>query len=677
MKKTFTFTIACLLGLSSAFAQTFSDDFESYTVGSALGTQSPNWATWSGAGGGTEDVNVISTDNHTTSGSKSVYFSSTSADGGPTDCVLPFGTNPLTTGQFNFTAWFKIPASKNGYFNFQGTSTMGGMYVLDCYMNANGTINIGNSGALMLSGTYTQGQWFELSIDANLNTNTWELSVNGLSQGTWHNLNNQVYAIDIYPADATASYWMDDVSYNVTPYTLPTVNGAMNNLILGDGLAGQSLPITVKMRNQGTAAITSYDVSLDQNGGTPVVQHITGVNIASLATATLNFGPITLLSGQNTFRAIISNVNGAGPDSDLIDDTVITKVTPTTPAPGKMVAVEEGTGTWCGWCPRGAVYMDYMNEKYEGYFAGIAVHNNDPMTVGIYDAGVGNLISGYPSAIVDRLAAIDPSEMEADFITRIQVAPKATIVNGATYNTSTRELKVSLSSTIQQNITGNYKIACVIVEDSVTGTASGYNQSNYYAGGGSGVMGGFETLPGTVPAAQMNYNHVARSITPNFDGYANAFGSSANATQAFTHTFTFTLPASWDASQIKIMGLFIDPTGKIDNASSTTIATAVTNGYTSGTEILGVNNLNEIGSQVSLYPNPTNNNASITLNLEKSSSVSISIYNSNGVLVASKNYGSLNGGISLPIEMSNFSKGLYFVNINIDGNTTAVKLIKE
>ena len=468
MNKAITLIFTCLLSLSMTYAQTFSDDFETYTVGSLLGPQSANWGTWSGAGGGTDDVNVVSTDNHTTSGTKSIYFSSSATTGGPQDCVLPFNTTPLTTGQFNFTAWFKIPTGKDAYFNFQGNATMGNMYTLDCYMNANGSVSIQNSGTSVLTSTHPFGQWFKLSIDANFNSNVWKLSIDDTLKGSWQNANNQVYAIDIFPPDATASFWVDDVSYNVVPYTLPPVDAAANLISVTNGLVGQTRNLAVKVRNLGTTTITSFDLSVDQNGGTPVVQNITAANLASLATTTVNITtPFTLLPGANTFRAILSNVNGLGPDADNTDDTIKTTITPVIPADGKMVAVEEATGTWCGWCVRGAVYMDMMKTKYAGYFAGIAVHNADPMVFTIYDAAIAPLVPGYPTALVDRFTGVDPSAMETDFLNRIQIAPKAVTRNGATYDSTTRVLKVSLTTTMQQNISGDYRIACVITEDDV------------------------------------------------------------------------------------------------------------------------------------------------------------------------------------------------------------------
>ncbi len=680
MKKIATLALGCLLGFV-AQAQTFSDDFESYTVTTpVLGLQSPDWRTWgSTTGGGATDVAVVTTDNHTTAGSKSIYFSSTSASGGPQDVVLPFSTGaPLNTGQFTFKTWFKVPAGKTAYFNFQGTSTMGGMYVLDCWMTAAGVITIQNTGTTVATGAFTPGTWFELTIDANFNSNSWDLLVNGTSQGTWSNASNQVWAIDYYPADAAASFWVDDVSYNVVPYTLPALNAAGNLLNISNGLVGSVRYPAVTVRNLGTATINSFDLSISQNGGAPVVMNVTGLTLASLANTIQTYtSSFTLVSGTNTFVCTISNVNGAGADGDSSDDTLTVVLNPVTPAAGKMVVAEEATGTWCQWCPRGAVYMGLMDAKYSGFIAPIAVHNGDPMTVAAYDSGIGALIGGYPSALVDRLPEIDPSAIETDFLSRIVVAPKAFIVNGATYNTTTRVLNVSVTSTVQATLVGNYKTICVITEDDVTGTGSTYNQSNAYSGGASGPMGGFELLANPVPASQMTYDFVARFISPDFNGIPNSPGTSTAVGNVFTWTFSFTLPATYDDTQIHIVGMLVDPTGKIDNAASATIAEAVANGYVTGSGV-GINDIASApDAQVSVYPNPTASTSTITLNLAKASDVSVAIYAVDGSLVGNKAYGQLNGGMLLPIDLTPYNAGMYFVNVTIDGNTTVVKLVKE
>jgi len=132
----------------------------------------------------------------------------------------------------------------------------------------------------------------------------------------------------------------------------------------------------------------------------------------------LHSAVLRLFSGSYSAVATLSNVHGGAYDV-ATDDGVTITVNPVVAAVGKMVVGEEGTGTWCQWCPRGAVYMDLYETNYSDFWAGVAVHNSDPMTVTEYDAGVGTLIGGYPSALVDRCTDVDPSGMGPDFWARL------------------------------------------------------------------------------------------------------------------------------------------------------------------------------------------------------------------------------------------------------------------
>ena len=88
MKKPILFFMSLVLS-GAIFSQTFSDDFESYTVGSYLGSSSPDWTTWSGVEGCAEDVMI--TNNNASSGTQSIYFSSTSGNGGPEELFFRSG----------------------------------------------------------------------------------------------------------------------------------------------------------------------------------------------------------------------------------------------------------------------------------------------------------------------------------------------------------------------------------------------------------------------------------------------------------------------------------------------------------------------------------------------------------------------------------------------------------
>jgi hypothetical protein len=677
MKNRFLLLILIAAGALTVNAQSFTDDFESYTAGSKLGPQSPQWTTWSVADGGNEDVNVVTTDAH--SGTKSIYFSSTSTAGGPQDVVLPFG-GPYTSGIFTFKSWFKVPTGKTAYFNFQAENTAGTTWAMDCYMNANGSLQINNQSKTYITASYPQAAWFELKVVANLSTNTWSVYVDSAIVGSFVNGTNKIASIDYYPANNNASFWVDDVSYSLTPYTLPTLNASLGNIDIPNGLVGAARKPKTSMRNLGVNPITSFNLLLTHKG-TSISKSYTGLNIASLAQFNIELTEgIVLPLNNDTITIALSNINGLANDDLPSDDSKTIIVTTINPAPGKIVVAEEGTGTWCQWCPRGAVFMDYMHDNYEGYFAAIAVHNADPMVVTDYDAGLGGLITGYPSAIVDRNAAIDPSGLENDFIDQIVKLPAAVLKNGATWNPTTRTLKVSVTTKLNTAISGDYKIACVLTQDSVRGTGSAWNQANAYAGGLNGAMGGYESLPNPVPASRMRYDHVARIITPSFTGHPNAFANTTNAGDSVTYTFTYTLPTTWLDRKMNIVGIMFKPDGTIENASLSNITTAVNNGYQIGTELggnfLGMEKLNGPDA-IHLAPNPGTDFSNIVLDLNNDANVTVEIYNTNGQRVAYKNYGSLNGALHLTINLNEFNSGLYLVKVMVDEYPTTLKLLKK
>jgi len=669
----------CFLSGLTVFGQTFTDNFDSYTAGQKLGPQSSGaWTTWSNAPGGTEDVLVSSAD--AASPSNSLYFSTSAQAGGPTDLVRHFGV--MNTGQFEMDFNIKIETGKAGYFNFQKTATMGQAWAMDCFFNDNGTITMSNQDGLNFSGpTFTHNTWFNFKIAIDFNTNHWEVFIDNVSVGAFSNPVNQVASIDIYPTDQNSpyscGYFIDDFHTVYTPYTLPSLNGAVNGFYLNEGIiSGNNVTPKVVVRNLGTTPLTSATIDVIYNG-TTLNYVASGLNLASSASTTITMpGTITLADGNLPVISKVSNINGMGADNDSDDDSLVLYLDPLIPAAGKMVVGEEGTGTWCQWCPRGAVYMDMMSTKYDQYWAGIAVHNGDPMTNTVYDAGIGGLVSGYPSALVDRMSVIDPSEVEQDFLTRILVEPTALITNGATWNATTRELKVSVSAYFVSGANNNYKLGVVLTEDDVTGTGSSYNQSNAYAGGNNGAMGGFESLPNPVPAAQMVYDHVARAIKPSFTGYANSFPATVNAGETHTITATFILPASWDETNMHIVGLLFNPAGKIDNAGKATIPEAVSNGFVAGTDVTaGLDDLSQIDDLVQVYPNPATTNVSVSLQIKEQSEVTISVTDVAGKVISSKNYGQLNGASTININTSNTPAGVYFVNVKMNNAVTQKKIV--
>ena len=674
MKKIFTLSTALLL-FGSVFSQgtsvSFCDNFDSYQNGDPIAATSSDWETWGSITSPTppyvDDANV--TNILSNSGDFSLYFEAVGA-GGPQDVVLPFGSGtPYTIGDFEFSASFFVNQGTGAYFNFQAENTPGTTWSLDVQMDATGNISFQNGGGatIFLTSTYPMNTWFEIKTVVDLTNNNWEIFIDNQSQGSFTNTVNKIASIDLYPITGH-QFYVDDICYSYTPAVLENLNAQVSSVAPITGLTGQTRNPSVEIRNLGLTNVTSFDVDFEYNGNT-ITENISGLNMVTLDIYQVNFNnSISLISGVNPGLATVYNVNGLGQDDEPLDDQITINIEVITPAAGKLVIGEEATGTWCGWCPRGAVALNWMDNDYEGYWQGIAVHNGDPMTDADYDNGMAPYIGGYPSGMVDRGQEIDPGAFKNDFLERIIIEPNGVITNGAELTGNT--LKVNLTVNFQNSVSGNYKLACVLVEDSVTGTTPQYYQSNSYSGGSSliDVDGSdWANKPSNVPASQMVYRHVARGIAPNFNGSPLA-NTSYNSGDTETLCYEFTLDPSWDLSKIHIVGMLIDNGNMIDNSSSSSIDDAENLGYNPcATTSIGLE-LNG-PDKVNIYPNPATDNIYISNLLEKSI---IKIYDIQGKLVlenkiSNKKY----------INISMLAKGIYQVKFEGNNLNETRKLIIE
>ena len=677
MKKIYSLFIAMILA-GGLFSQSFTDDFESYSAGDYLAQSSDEWTTWSGTTGGDEDVQVVTDNVH--SGSNSIYFEAGPGGAGPDDIVLPFD-QAYDVGLMTFTAWFYVEDGNGAYYNFQAQEEIGQEWALEIYMVQNGDLICSNTDGQYLFSDYPNGEWFEMTMEINLTTNTWDVYVNGELKGSFWNSVNQIASVDIFPVNNASvggnnqsAFWVDDVSYTYEEYTPSPLNAAVISLEEPEGLVDLERDVSVVVRNLGTTEIDSYDLTVDY-GDQSFTQSFSDMGLVSLEQVehTLNES-VTLLEGETDLSVTISNVNGNAEDDDASDDSAVVSVDPAVPAPGKVVVAEEGTGTWCGWCPRGMVAMEGMEENYPSYFAGIAVHNNDPMVIENYDGPYSNTVSAYPAAHVDRGAEIDPGEIENAFLGRILEAPAAELMNGAEYDEETGVLTVSVTYNFGEDISGDWRVGAVLTEHNVTGTGSGYAQVNYYSGGAQGPMGGYENLPDPVPASQMVYDHVARAISPSFSGAQGVLPSSVEVGESHTYQFEFEIDEGWNMDEMNLIGLLIDTSGRIDNGSITTVNEALENGLEEGTNISGVVNVFP-SDEIDVYPNPAINQVQISMELQQAQQVSTRIFDMSGKLVSSKGFGRRNGINKLFLPLGDIDAGMYMMEVWIGQSRAVKKLI--
>ena len=525
------------------------------------------------------------------------------------------------------------------------------------------------------SWTTNYGSTYEVKVSTNSQTTHADFvtvaTYNETNFGTTYELKNvdlsaydgmMVYIAFVHYNDDGDNWIIDDVEVR-SPYNLDAkIDSASLDRY---SLTSTDNQLSIDVTNNGITAITSLDISW--NDGTTNYSENFSINIAPGATETINHSTQVNYSAvvEKNITVTINSVNG-GADEDSSNDSLSKQFNTVSQSGTKVVFIEEATGTWCGWCPRGAVGLDYMTSTYPDTVVGVAVHNADPMAVSEYDAGIGQYISGYPSGVVDRTYGdVDPSQTSLQTAYDALNAEIVPVDLSAGATQSGNILTISAQANFYTTFSAaNYRLGVIISEDGVTGTGDGtnvnnqdYDQVNYYSGGGNGPMGGYENYTDPVPATQMVYNHVGRAVLGGYNGQINSVPAVINDGDSVSYDFTYTIPATSDQANLHIVVVLIDSTdGSIVGASQRSVAQA-----------LSVEDVSGIDS-IKLYPNPATDILNIAFQAGNGD-YNITITDMLGRTVINNNYKGLFGAQNIELPVSQLNAGHYIMNIN-DGNAS-------
>jgi hypothetical protein len=294
------------------------------------------------------------------------------------------------------------------------------------------------------------------------------------------------------------------------------------------------------------------------------------------------------------------------------------------------------------------------------------------MVVQAYDANIGNYVpGGYPGSGIDRVLDGDPNAMSLTNMMNQRKAgyvPVGGVTPTATYDAN--NVIVDVSADFVANVSGDYRIAVVLLGDSILGAG----QANYYDGGGSGAMampnyGSMPNLDFATAGATVSpfyHDHVAVALGDNeINGTSGSVPSTVNAGDNVNYTYTFSRNSSWNLNNMHAVAMIVNgTTGEILNAGKSAIV--------SGS--VGISN--PTGFQTLLYPNPSEGNASLIVHLNSASKIDISVINILGEEVYRKQSGVLSsGGHVNQIDLSNNSNGIYFVRVNANETSKTIKLV--
>lgn len=330
---------------------------------------------------------------------------------------------------------------------------------------------------------------------------------------------------------------------------------------------GEEQEIDVKLENLSKTAIRKFQVKYSIDGGE---ESVIEESVYLKSGATTKFA-ITLPAfsgiGEHKVNLSLLKVNDMEDDNQA-NNEVETTVKVTGVSFEKRMVVEEGTGTWCGYCPEGIVAFRAMEEKYPDKFIGIAVHHNDAMAIDSYNK-VKEYFTGYPKCIINRNESmiVSPTASVLEGFYGKVISERAIAAVSVEASLDDNSNKINAKTSVQfasGDPDAEFRIAFVVVEDSVTG----YSQHNYYAGGVKGEMGGFENMGEWV---SMPMNHVARGIY-DYDGLDGSLPSVIEADVPYDYEMQIDLPKVQKTDYLHIIALLINgKSGMIENAAKSKI----------------------------------------------------------------------------------------------------------
>lgn len=239
----------------------------------------------------------------------------------------------------------------------------------------------------------------------------------------------------------------------------------------------------------------------------------------------------------------------------------------------RNLLVEEGTGTWCGNCPRGIVAMRLLKEKYPDTFVGMTLHYANSAhseVMDYHDYGRFMIDNGYitmfPSSTINRrYHDIDPFNdiLEGGIYDEMlrEATPASFSLKGEYINDY---MAVRLTATTAFDIidpTHEYRIAFACIENDIHQPGDDrYKQFNNYGNNAYGEFYGYEKYPSWIPSEEMWYQEVVRFIT-DMNGTPGSLPATLSLNEEYEYTVDMDIPANvLNGENACYIGMLIDAT---------------------------------------------------------------------------------------------------------------------
>lgn len=247
---------------------------------------------------------------------------------------------------------------------------------------------------------------------------------------------------------------------------------------------GKTKNVAISFRNLGSK-FTSIDYTIALDGKAGAEQHLDfgkDFGVGGTHTVEIPFAADSKI-GTSTVTLTITKVNGEK-NANATKTATGTLYTVEKEFVKRFV-VEEGTGTDCGYCPRGHVAMHNMHNLYGDQFIGIALHQRsatDPM----YNVSYDLRFTSFPQCMVNRSNNFwDPYEqMPTVLKASLNEIALAEVTVAGTF--AEEDTKVNATASVESLVAGDYNLAFMLTADGLTGKTNSWKQQNYFCKGHAG-----------------------------------------------------------------------------------------------------------------------------------------------------------------------------------------------
>ncbi len=352
------------------------------------------------------------------------------------------------------------------------------------------------------------------------------------------------------------------ISINISGDNLPENVGTMTGIDVPFYMMSDEISYGINIKNQGVNDLTSAFVKTEISNGKVYEAKIDfDQPIAPGSTQTVTISGIPNDDeGIFELTSTLLKVN----DVDMSESVSLTSsYAYYQNGYTRKPVIEEGTGTWCQWCPSGIVMMETIAKSYPDWIR-IAVHQGDRMAINAYQGFINDYIPGFPYAVANRNLGVYPTAVtnatykEMDEIFDAHKAYIKVSFDDVTCSEDQKEVSISSSTEVACDVQIPHMLSFVIVEDKV----GPYGQKNAYSGGSNGAMGGWENKSNP---AETYYDEVARAIT-NYPGIQGSLPEILEVGKTYNYDLTMSL-SNVKNTWFRVIALVTNAvTGEIMNA---------------------------------------------------------------------------------------------------------------